>query len=147
MQREVAFNTVKPNFHEDVNKYEADYKFSEWKRNFLEKYDLEMSEDMIPMYVDKENKFKTGKVEDLIKQDKTLQELTMGRQQKGTGSRQQEIENVEGVPFSIPKDADSNQISKSIKEYLATKNMVPTTVGYSDKFKELHQKIMQKTAV
>lgn len=146
MKQEVAWSKVKPSFHDDVNKYEADYKWSEFKKKFDEKYTLEFDDDMNPMYVDKENKYKTGKLEDLVSKDEGLQTLTKGRQQSGTGARQVEMSKVEGVPFDVPSGAGVEEVSKQIKEYLGKQGLTPASVGYSDKFKEYFNKIRQKTA-
>lgn len=145
MKMEVAFGKVKPSFPENVNKYEADYKWNQFQKNVDEKYNIKIV-DGEAIAIDKENEYKQVKLADLVKKDEELNALTKGAQSKGFGSKPKGIK-IKGVPFDVPEEATSKERTALIKEYLASKGLSPTSKGYAKEFAELNQKILsQKTA-
>lgn len=120
MQRQVAYSSIKPNFPDTVNQYEADAKWNEFKRGIEEKYNIELV-DGKPIAVDKENVHKQFPLSELLKQDANISELLKGRQQRGTGANPANLVDVEGVPFKIPDNATNEEISKLAKEHLVKK--------------------------
>lgn len=139
-KKEIAFNSVKPAFSESVNKYEADHKWNEFKNDVLSKHDIEIV-DNVPMAIDKENKHKIVKLEDLVNANETLTELAKGRQQNGSGAKAAEEINIEGVPFKVPKGADTDTKTKLVREHLAKEGISATDKGYAEQFRELYNKI------
>lgn len=148
LKLQVAYSNVKPAFPESVNSYEGKAKWGDFIKRTNEKYDIELDENNESVYIDKENKFKTGKLADLVKADDSISELLKGREQKGTGGDQVTKEKIEGVPFAIKRGATTAEISKAIKDHLLSDGKITsvTSKEYSDKFKEYFQKIKQKTA-
>jgi len=140
---QVAFNSVKPNFPDTVNKYEADAKWGEFKNEILDKYDLEIV-DGEPKAIDKENKHRVLKLSDLLSNNENINALLKGRQQAGTNSKEIKLSDIEGVPFKVPENIDAEQRSKLIREYLATKGISSTSNDYAMKFTELNKAILSK---
>lgn len=141
----VAFNNIKPNFPDSVNKYEASAKWEAFKKNTLEKYDIELV-DNDPIAIDKDNRHKQIKLSELLSKDGDINELLQGRQQKGNGSRPLDLVDVEGVPFKVPENSTGEERSKLIREYLASKGVSVTSPEYSKKFSELNLKIANAKA-
>ncbi len=146
LKLQVAYSNVQPEFPDTVNKFEAKYKWDEFVKSVNDKYTIELNENNEAIYIDKENRHKTGMLADLVKADESLNELSKGREQGGTGARQRELEQIEGVPFDVPKDADNKQIDKAVKDYLAKSNVSITSKEYQDKYTDLIIKIKRKTA-
>ena len=140
---QVAFNSVKPNFPDTVNKYEADAKWGEFKNEILDKYDLEIV-DGEPKAIDKENKHRVLKLSDLLSNNENINALLKGRQQAGNNSKEIKLSDIEGVPFKVPENIDAEQRSKLIREYLATKGISSTSNDYAMKFTELNKAILSK---
>jgi len=140
LKREVAYGSVKPNFPDTVNKYEADAKWGQWKRDIENKYDIELI-DGKPFAIDKENEHKKIELSKLIAQDESINELLKGRQQRGSGAMSTDLIEVEGLPFKIPKEATKEDISGLVKEHLLSELGSLTHKDYSTKFKELYVKI------
>ena len=142
LKLEVAFNGVKPQFPNTVNKYEADAKWNEFKKGVLSNYTIEIV-DNVPTAIDKENHHKTIKLEDLLSKDESIQELMKGRQQPGTGAEQKDLVDIEGIPFKLPVNAGAKDRSKAISEYLTSKGLTPSSNKWADEFAELNKKILQ----
>ncbi len=140
LKKEVAYNSVKPNFPNTVNPYEADAKWNEWKKGVEQKYTIELV-DGVPMAIDKENHHKVVKLSDLISADNNINELLKGRQQNGTGANPADLQEVEGVPFKVPKNATSEERSTLIREYLEKQGIKKIDPTYASKFAELNLKI------
>lgn len=140
LKKEVAYNSVKPNFPDTVNKYEADAKWNEWKRGVEEKFTIELV-DGVPMAIDKENHHKVVKLSDLISADNSINELLKGRQQGGTGANPVNLKAVEGVPFKVPIGATSEERSTLIREYLEKKGINRMSDQFAKEFAELNLKI------
>lgn len=138
MKKEVAYNSVKPNFPETVNKYEADAKWNAWKSMVEEKYNIELV-DGKPVAVDKENIHKQFELSELIAQDKNIADLLQGRQQKGTGAKPTEF--IDGLEVKVAKGATSEEQSKAVKEYLIQKLGDPLHKDFSKQFLELLAKV------
>lgn len=138
MKKEVAYNSVKPNFPDTVNKYEADAKWGAWKSMVEEKYNIELVEGK-PIAVDKENQHKTIELSELIAQDKNIADLLQGRQQRGTGAKPTEF--IDGLEVKVPKGATSEEQSKAVKEYLIEKLGDPLHKDFSKQFLDLLAKV------
>lgn len=136
----VAFNGIKPNFPETVNKYEAEAKWSEFKNGILEKYNIELV-DGKPIAVDKENHHKQVKLSDLLDQDKEISDLLQGRQQAGTGGKPASLKDVEGVPFKVPQNATTEEISTIVREHLEKKLGNRLHPDFPKQFQEILMKI------
>lgn len=147
MQKQVAYGKVKPNFPESVNIYEAKAKWADFIKGVEEKYNIELDENNDPLYIAKDNKFKTGKLSDLVENDPIIKELAQGRQQVGLGTKPKEENTIDGVPFTIQKGADKAAIQKKVRDYLTTEEKLDfTSKEYSKRFNELYTKIKQETA-
>tara|TARA_R110000851_G_scaffold189402_1_gene339653 strand:- start:6 stop:893 length:888 start_codon:yes stop_codon:yes gene_type:complete len=139
LKREVAYGSVKPNFPDTVNKYEADAKWAEWKRGIEDKYTIELV-DGKPIAIDKENEHKKFELSKLIEQDTNITELLKGRQQGGNGAKSADFLDVEGIPFKIPKDASKEQISSLVREHVIKELGSFTHKDFTKKFAELYAK-------
>jgi len=138
MKREVAYGSVKPNFPDTVNKYEADAKWSEFKKGIEEKYSLEYV-DGVAVAVDKENTYKQVKLSELVSNDESMKSLLEGRQQGGTGAGAIDQLDIADVPFKVKKDATGEELSKTINEYLQnTKKLSKTDPDYANQFTKLY---------
>lgn len=142
LKLEVAFGGAKPTFPDTVNKYEAKAIWREFKANVLLKNTIEIV-DGIPMAIDKENHYKSTKLEELVSKDENIQKLLEGRKQEGTGAKETEFKEIEGVPFKVPEDANALVRSKLIKEQLAKEGIDSMHKSYSIKFAELNKKILE----
>jgi hypothetical protein len=147
MKKQVAFGNVKPKFADGVNEYEAKSKWNSFKSSTLEKYDIHLDENNEALYVDKENKFKTGKVSDLVKENQEIQGLVKGRQQFGPGADPKNNVDIEGVPFKVPTESTSAERSKLINDYLDTKGIAKTDPARAKTFMELNAKILKSKTV
>jgi len=141
---QVAFSSVKPTFPKEINSYESDAKWKDFKNLVLDKYNLEVV-DGEAMAIDKENEYKQVKLSELVKNDDILSKLLEGRQQSGTGSSQANLKDIEGVPFKVPEGADTQIRTKLIKEYLTNeRGMNPMKPEYSSEFAKLNNAIINK---
>ena len=139
MQKEVAYNSIKPSFPDTVNKYEADAKWGEWKRGIEDKYNIELIEGK-PFAIDKENEHKKYELSKLLEQDINIADLLKGRQQRGLGSDPADLTEVEGVPFKIPKNATSEELSNLVREHVLKELGSLTHKDYAKRFQELYLK-------
>jgi hypothetical protein len=147
LKLQVAYQSVKPSFPDTVNAYEAKAKWEDFMKTTNEKYDIELDENNEAVYVDKENKYKTGKLADLVKADETISELAKGRAQGGTGGKTVDKQKLDGIPFAIEMDATTEQISKTIKEYLTTEEKLDfISQAYAKRFAELTKKVKEQIA-
>lgn len=146
MKKQIAFSGIKPKFADGINEYEATAKWNNFKKSTLEKYDIHLDEQNIPHYADKENKFKTGKLSDLVKENQEIQELVKGRQQTGTGASTKLNVDIEGVPFKVPENATPTERQKVIKDYIIGTDKIPEFDDrYAAKYSEYNKKILEKT--
>ena len=139
LKKEVSYNSVKPVFPDTVNSYEATAKWNEWKNKVEEAYDIELI-DGVPFGIDKENIHKKVKLSELVKADENINALLLGRQQKGTGANPADFRQVEGLPFSIPKNAIPEDITKLVREHVLSELGSITHKDYTARFKELYSK-------
>lgn len=142
MKLQIAFQSVKPNFPETVNSYEAKAKWEEFISGVQNKYTIELV-DGVAICKDKENEYKTVKLNELVEKDEELTKLTQGRVQQGTGARQIDKVKIDGVPFDVPKGASSEERSKSIQEHLLKEGIAKTSPEYAKKFKEFNDLILK----
>jgi hypothetical protein len=142
LKREVAYGSVKPSFPEGVNKFEADARWNAFKGGIEEKYNIELV-DGKPIAIDKENEHKRYDLETLVSQDENITELLKGRQQRGTGASSVDMREVEGVPFKIPANATSEDISKLVREHVQAELGSFTHKDFSSKFADLYKKAKQ----
>lgn len=142
MKLQIAFQSVKPNFPETVNPYEAKAKWEEFINGVQGKYTIELVEGEA-ICKDKENEYKTIKLSELVSKDEELSKLAQGRAQGGTGGKQVEKVKVEGVPFEIAKGATSEERSKAIQGHLLKEGIAKTSPEYAKKFKEIHDLILK----
>lgn len=146
LKLKVAFSSVKPSFPDTVNTYESAAKWSAFEKSILEKYDIEIVEDDY-ICIDKENKHRTFKLLELVSKDETITELTKGRQQQGIGAKPVSMQKLEGIPFDVPVNASTADISKLVKEHVLKSVPDVTSQAYTKQFAELFDKIKkQRTA-
>lgn len=142
MKLEVAFSKVKPNFPDEVNKYEADVKWNALKNDILSKYDIEIV-DGEAKAISKENKHSVVNLSDLVNKDENITILLKGRQQGGTGAKQANFTVVEGVPFKVPENATPTERTTLIREYLATQGVKQTSSNYATEFAKINSAILK----
>tara|TARA_R110002124_G_scaffold182610_1_gene350003 strand:- start:3425 stop:4318 length:894 start_codon:yes stop_codon:yes gene_type:complete len=140
LKTEVAYGGVKPNFPNEVNKFEAKAQWDAFKSGVEAKYTIELV-DGKPIAVDKENIHKTFDLQELVSQDKNISELLKGRQQGGTGAKQVNFRELEGIPFKIPENATSEDLSSIVREHVLKEISDITNPEYSKRFGELYQKV------
>jgi len=140
MKLSVAFNTIKPTFPSEVNAYEAKAKWDEFKNDILSKYDIEL-EGSEPIAIDKENEHKRKNLKDLLSENVEINELLKGRKQGGTGAKSADLQDVEGVPFKVPKGATSEEQSKLVREHLIEKLGSTLHKDFSKQMVELLMKV------
>lgn len=146
LKLQVAYGNVKPQFGNEFDKDYYDYKWSEFQKRMEENNTVELDQDNVAWLIDKENHHKRKKLSEAVEQDEMIQKLVSGRQQQGSGTKPVTMNKIEGVPFEVPANASGNDISKAIKDYLAKQNIGNMHPEFANKFKELHNKIKQKTA-
>lgn len=137
-----AFTSVMPTFPKDVNDYEKVGKWSEFQKGVLQDNNIVKVEKEY-FAVDKTNPHKQMKLSDLVAKDSNIQDMLKGRQQEGLGLKPEALLTVEGIPFEVPKGADSKVRATLIKEHLAKENIAITDPNYSAKFSELNSKLLK----
>ncbi len=141
----VAFNNVKPAFSKDVNSFEAKARWDEFQKKVLDKYTIEIV-DNEGIAVDKENHHKTIKLSELVSEDAEITKLLEGRQQKGPGADPKDMIEVKDLPFNIPKDATSEELSKTVREHLLKKLGDTLDPSYPEEFAKLFAKAKEALA-
>jgi len=141
MKLQIAFQSVKPNFPDTVNSYEAKAKWDDFVKGITDKNTIELV-DGEAIVIDKENEHKRSKLKELVEKDEELTKLMQGRNQGGTGGKPTDKEKIDGVPFEVPKNASSEERSKAIKEYLLKDGIAITSPEYSKKFAEYNSIIL-----
>lgn len=145
MELRVAFSNVKPAFPDTVNQYESAAKWKEFQDSITTAYNIKLNEDGEAIAVDKSNEYKIVKLADLVKNDKTISELTKGRAATGLGSGQKQNTKVEGIPFEVPENATPEERTKAIREYLSNAGILVTSTEYAKRFAEYNAKLLEKT--
>lgn len=139
----VAFDRVKPNFPDTVNKYESSAKWSEFKKSILEGNNIEII-DNIPHAVDIENPHKKQKLSELVDADSRIKELLQGRKQQGSGATSVDSKKVDGIPFNVPVNASSEELTKLVQDHLTKTLKLSSPVQIpSDTFLEMYTKVRQ----
>jgi len=146
LKLEVSFNSIKPSFPDTVNKYEAKALWNEFKNDVLAKNTIEIV-DGVPMAVDKENRHKIIKLEDVLDKNEPIKTLMAGRTQTGTGATQIDLLKIDGVPFEVPENASNQEISQLIKNSLTKQGIGQMHPEFVKKFQELNTKIQVKQPV
>jgi len=139
MKLNVAYANVKPSFPQEVNAYEAKAKWDEFVKSTNENWIIEIV-DNEPIAISKENEHKRMKLAELVSADKNITELLAGRQQNGTGANPKS-KTIDGVPFAIPENATSEEISKLINDHLASKGIGKVSKDFAKEFNKLHSAI------
>lgn len=140
LKTEVAYSSVKPVFPSEVNKFESKAQWDAFKSGIEAKYTIELV-DGKPIAIDKENIHKRFDLETLVSQDKNISELLKGRQQSGTGAKQINFKELDGIPFSVPENATSEQLTLIVREHVLKEVSDITSKEYSQKFGELYAKV------
>lgn len=135
-----ALNSVKPSFPKEANTYEVKAKWDEFTKNVLNDYNIE-EVDGEWVAVSKENQYKQVKLNELVEKDQNITELLKGRQQGGTGAKPISTKKVDGIPFDVPQEADSVEISKLVREHLIQELGSTMHKDYSSKFQAMLSKI------
>lgn len=142
MKTEVAFNSVRPNFPDTVNKYELNAKWNEFKKGILDEFTIELV-DGESIAISKENKHKQIKLSDLVAKDSNIQGLLDGRKIEGLGSKPESFRQVEGVPFKVPEGADSKVRADLIRKHLTEQGINAADPRYASRFAELNAKLLK----
>jgi len=142
----VAYQYVKPNFPDTVNKYEASAKWKEFIDNTNSTNTIELDSNNVPWAVSKKNEHIRVKLEALVEKDNVISELAKGREAKGLGSNgQQGKTTIEGVPFPVPEKPTPQEREKLIREYLTIeKGYRVTSSEYAKDFKKYNDLILKK---
>jgi hypothetical protein len=140
LKTEVAYGTVKPVFPKEVNTFEAKAQWDAFKSGVEAKYTIELV-DGKPIAIDKENIHKRFDLQELVNQDNNISELLKGRQQTGTGAKQVDYKEVDGIPFKIPENATSEDLTLIVREHVLKEVSDITSKEYTTKFMELYQKV------
>ena len=135
-----AFNSVKPSFPDTVNTFESSTRWENFQKTVLEKNNVEEVEGKW-RYINKDNPHVNGLLSDLVSKDAEITKLMEGRQQKGSGTEEKTLTDIEGVPFQVPEKSTSVDRSKLIKDHLLSKGINQTSTEYSKQFAELNDKI------
>lgn len=136
-----AYNTVKPNFPDTVNQYEATGRWNE----FVDKTNKEWDVKEDGTVVNKENPHLSSTLKALIEKDAELIALSKGRNVKGLSSDPKNKTKIDGVPFEVPENATGEERRKAIKEYLTGElELSVTSKEYSDKYSEYNKLILEK---
>ena len=144
--KQVAYGNVKPKFADGINEYEAKAKWNDFESRTEKQYEIHLDKNKEALYVDRENKFKTGKLSDLVKEDQEIQELVKGRQLNGTGATTKNTVDIEGVPFKVSEEATPTERQKAIKDYIiGTEKISEFSSKSAARFSELNKKILEKT--
>ena len=139
MKLSVAYANVKPSFPQEVNAYEAKAKWDEFVKSTNENWIIEIV-DNEPIAISKENEHKRMKLAELVSADKNITELLAGRQQNGTGANPKS-KTIDGVPFAVPENATSEEISKLINDHIASKGIDKVSKQATEMFSTLHKAI------
>jgi len=140
MTLDVGFSSVKPNFPDTVNSFEAKARWDSFKQEILKENTLVRVEGEW-MAINKENEHKQAKLSDLVGKDAELTKLLEGRQQNGMNGKETPKIKVEGIPFEIPENATTAETSKLIKDHLLSKGVPVSSDDYSVQFTAIHKKI------
>ena len=143
LKLDVAFQKVKPSFPETANPFEVKARWEAFEKNVLDKYIIELV-DGEPVAIDKENEHKRSSLKELVEKDEEITKLTQGRAQGGTGAKPGEKLKIEGVPFDVPKGATTEERSKLIQEYLATKGIDKVSPNYATEFAKYNKLIVEQ---
>ncbi len=143
LKLEVAYSKVKPSFPDTVNAFEAAAKWDIFKKAVEAEYTIELLNGEA-IAVSKKNSLDTKKLADLVAKDETLQALTKGRQQNGSGSKQAEKRTVDGLPFEVPVNAETKDYAQLIRDQLAKENIKTADTNYPAQFKKYMDLIKQQ---
>jgi len=135
-----TFQAVKPALPDGVNKWEFDAKWKAFEDAVNKDWDVELVERE-PIAISKENPHLQKKLTDLLSADKDLSELLQGRQQTGTGAKAKGQITVADVPFTLPENPSSEDVSKAINDYLDKQGIAKLSPERTGKFAELHAKV------
>lgn len=146
LTKRVTFGSIKPNFPDTVNPFEAKARWDEFVSSIEKEWDVKLVEG-VPTAVNKENPYKTEKLEDLLKKDENINNLLQGRQQGGTGAQQKDKTKIEGVPFEVPNNLDLKEQTRLIQEQVSKEGYLLGSSEFSARFSELNTLInKQRTA-
>lgn len=148
LNQSVAFNSVKPSFDKDQNKFEITAKWDSFISEVLEKNTVVIHEN-VAYAVDKVNDTIKTKLEDLVKDNKELAPLISGRQQLGIDGKPINHKDVDGISFKVPADATDDELAALVQGQLTKDGVPDISPDYSTKFQEMYNKAKagQKTAV
>lgn len=139
-----AFGSIKPNFPDTVNAYEAKGRWNEFVEDVKSNYDIKEDGGEY-IAVSKENVHKVYKLKDLLEKNDAILELSKGRKIDGIGSKAKDKIKIDGVPFEIPENANASERTKAIKEYITGELKLPhTSREYAAKFAELNKILLEK---
>lgn len=143
MKLEVSFGSVRPNFPESANPYEVDAKWNKMKQDILKTWNIDYI-DGKAIAIDKENPNKREELKTLVEKNTDIAGLLNVHDPKGSGSNPKDLTKIEGVPFEVPSDL-KEQMS-AVDAQCVKEGLKLGTDPYSSRYKELFEKIKQKTA-
>lgn len=139
---ETAFSAIKPAMKEGLNAYEFNARWNELKDSVLKDWNIVMVDGQ-PTGISKENQHKQKPLKELMTNEE-FEKFLGGRTVPGSGAKPADLVSVEGVPFKIGKDASTSEISKAIRDYLATQNISKQDARYAEQFASMMKKIQKR---
>jgi hypothetical protein len=142
LKKQMAYTSIRPNFPESANKYEVQAKWDNFVKSIEEKYNIENVEGEWKA-IDKENQYKTKPLSDLVKESEEIQSLLEAKKDeggKGFPGKAVSEKKIDGLPFAVPTNATSSELSKLINEYLDKQGVSKTSNDRAKRFAELHKK-------
>jgi len=117
VKKKNAFNSVKPTFKEDANEYEVNGKWREIEKDIDAKYDIE-EVDGVWMALDKNNKYKSKKLKDIVSGYKSIDNLLSSPKRKKGISSSNPSKRIDGVPFEILDTDKKTDVYAKTSAYL-----------------------------
>jgi len=143
MKTLVTFGNVKPNFPDTVDEFRVTAKWNEFIDRTEKDWIIDVDKDGNSIAKEKENEFNIVKLKSLVDKDEEISKLLEGRQQKGTGGKEKNLKDLEGIPFQVPVGGDSTVISKLVNDHLMSTGKYADSLsnGYALEFQELYNKV------
>ena len=139
--RALSFGSAKPVFHVDANEFEVSAKWNNFISTIESTHDVVMV-DKEAIAILKTNEHIRTPLKDLVAKDEDLTKLINGREQKGIKGEQVDVTTITNVPFGVPKDVSSKDLTALIHKQLATEGLEQighTAAEYSKRFRELNE--------
>lgn len=139
---EISWQKVKPACPEGVNEFEFDAKWNDMVRGVEATHHIKWDADgKKGVGVNKEKSFETFPLDHFVSKDEPFQELLKGRQQPGSGAGTGKEVTIEGLPFTLPKGANIQEITERVTKHV---NQEIGTDTFNPKWKERFRELSFK---